>query len=268
VGRRARSLTLRPFPLRPALGNGMGESCVFASYIWVSLCDYPVILWPPMMALLLAALVAISKGGAASNWTKVPGFFCHPGVDDSRLHKTWTGGIDGCVHLCTHACSHKSQHICNMADCGQWPARSQHRWLGAWAQGCICEECACAAYDTAYGCVSSTTWCSHFRELQSWLSQPRAMQLVCTHARTHTHKHTLTNTHSQTTVCFAGVSLSALLILHAAVQPSQMRGSRAASALRPKRTARTRVGCATMAASTGIRTSSRVRRFHFRGRQW
>jgi hypothetical protein len=146
-----------------------------------------------MMALLLAALVAISKGGAASNWTKVPGFFCHPGVDDSRLHKTWTGGIDGCVHLCTHACSHKSQHIRNMADCGQWPARSRHRWLGAWAQGCICEECACAAYDTAYGCVSSTTWCSHFRALQSWLSQPRAMQLVCTHARTHTHKHTLTN---------------------------------------------------------------------------
>jgi hypothetical protein len=116
VGRRARSLTTSCAPLSASTGPWQrgGRKLCFRK-LWVSLCDYIPRYFVATMALLLAALVAISKGGAASNWTKVPGFFCHPGVDDSRLHKTWTGGIDGCVHLCTHACSHKSQHIRHMA---------------------------------------------------------------------------------------------------------------------------------------------------------
>ena len=37
---------------------------------------------------------------AANTWTRLPGFFCHPGVEGTQLHRNWTAGVEGCIAIC------------------------------------------------------------------------------------------------------------------------------------------------------------------------
>ena len=53
-----------------------------------------------MLTLAAAALASSVAAEAAANYTRLPGFFCHPDVTDPRLHRNWTGGLAGCIAIC------------------------------------------------------------------------------------------------------------------------------------------------------------------------
>jgi hypothetical protein len=145
VGRRARSLTTSCAPLSASTGPWQrgGRKLCFRK-LWVSLCDYPVILWLPMawrccwQLLWPSAKVVLPPTGPRFLGSSATLALMTVGCT-RRGPEALTGAyICALMHAAT---SHSTFGT------WQWPVACSlaARWLGAWAQGCICEECSCAA---------------------------------------------------------------------------------------------------------------------------